>query len=52
MQIADVAYAHGFYELGRFAAVYARMFGERPSETLSRHFLEPPDFLIQPLTAF
>ena len=52
VQIADVAYSHGFYELGRFAAVYARMFGERPSETLSRHFPEPRDFLIQPLTAF
>lgn len=52
VRVADVAYSHGFYELGRFAAVYARMFGERPSETLSRRFPEPRDFLIQPLTAF
>jgi AraC-like DNA-binding protein len=36
--VAAVAYEHGFYELGRFAGNYFRMFGERPSETLAREF--------------
>jgi AraC family ethanolamine operon transcriptional activator len=36
--VATVACEHGFYELGRFAAIYAKTFGERPSETLSRQF--------------
>lgn len=39
-KIADIAYAHGFYELGRFAFVYAKIFGERPSETLGRSYPE------------
>jgi AraC-like DNA-binding protein len=33
--IADVAGAHGFWHMGQFAADYRRMFGERPSETMS-----------------
>ena len=45
-KVADIAYAHGFYELGRFASVYARQFGERPSETLGRTFPEPRAVLI------
>ena len=32
--IADVAYAHGFTHLGRFAQAYRRRFGELPSHTL------------------
>ncbi len=32
--VTDVAVHFGFYELGRFAAVYRRAFGEVPSETL------------------
>ncbi|MBS1213231.1 MAG: AraC family transcriptional regulator [Proteobacteria bacterium] len=39
-KIGDIAYAHGFYELGRFAAAYTRLFGERPSETLRSAFPE------------
>jgi AraC family ethanolamine operon transcriptional activator len=35
--VRDVARAHGFLELGRFAAVYHRMFGELPSQTLRRN---------------
>ncbi|MBO6719782.1 MAG: AraC family transcriptional regulator [Rhizobiaceae bacterium] len=34
--VADVAVAWGFQHLGRFAADYARQFGETPSETLKR----------------
>ena len=32
--VTCVAAAYGFYELGRFAGVYRRAFGEAPSETL------------------
>ncbi|MGI9523263.1 MAG: helix-turn-helix domain-containing protein [Hyphomicrobiaceae bacterium] len=31
--IAETALANGFYELGKFAAYYKRMFGELPSDT-------------------
>jgi transcriptional regulator GlxA family with amidase domain len=34
--VCDIALAHGFHELGRFAAVYRRQFGELPSQTLRR----------------
>lgn len=46
-KIADIAYAHGFYELGRFACVYAKTFGERPSETLGRSFPESRTVLVK-----
>jgi AraC-like DNA-binding protein len=34
--VADLAQRHGFTQLGRFAAVYRREFGEMPSATLAR----------------
>ena len=36
VSVTTVAMDCGFYHLGRFAQVYARTFGERPSETLAR----------------
>jgi len=34
--VTDVAFAHGFYHLGRFSLQYQMAFGERPSATLGR----------------
>ncbi len=34
--VTDIATAHGFFELGQFAARYRKAFGEVPSQTL-RH---------------
>jgi AraC family ethanolamine operon transcriptional activator len=36
LQVTAVAAKHGFTHLGRFAALYARQFGELPSATLAK----------------
>ncbi len=36
MTVSDAGLHWGFWELGRFAGQYRRLFGELPSETLSR----------------
>jgi AraC family transcriptional regulator, ethanolamine operon transcriptional activator len=37
--VTDVAVSWGFFQLGRFAVEYRRMFGEKPSDTLRRGVL-------------
>ncbi len=36
-RVTDIAFAHGFTELGRFANRYQKIFGELPSETLRQY---------------
>jgi AraC family transcriptional regulator, ethanolamine operon transcriptional activator len=36
-KIADIANLNGFWHIGQFAADYRRLFGELPSETLSKY---------------
>ena len=37
IRVTDIAFAHGFTELGRFANRYQKIFGELPSETLRQN---------------
>jgi AraC family ethanolamine operon transcriptional activator len=37
IRVTDIAYAHGFTELGRFASRYQKIFGELPSDTLRQY---------------
>lgn len=39
-RVGEVALACGFTNMGRFADEYARLFGERPSETLARRKIQ------------
>ena len=36
-RVTDAGMSCGFYDLGRFASQYRRLFNELPSETLRRH---------------
>ncbi|MBL8254627.1 MAG: helix-turn-helix domain-containing protein [Candidatus Competibacter sp.] len=45
--VADIAHHQGFYELGRFASDYQRLFGELPSQTLGRPTPEPQRGLLR-----
>ena len=47
--VADIAHRNGFYELGRFATSYKRLFGELPSQTMARSPVEIQD---NPFMAF
>ena len=44
--VAAAACRNGFFELGRFSVVYARTFGEKPSQTLSRRYADPRSVLV------
>ncbi len=39
-RVTRVAMQFGFFELGRFSAVYRRAFGESPSRTMKTHALD------------
>ncbi|MEA2093175.1 MAG: helix-turn-helix domain-containing protein [Pseudomonadota bacterium] len=47
--VADIAHRNGFYELGRFATSYKRLFGELPSQTMA---LPPVETTNNPFMTF
>jgi len=46
--VTDVATGHGFWELGQFAVVYRKLFGEPPSVTLRRPPNDRPSLSARP----
>ena len=52
--VADIAHRNGFYELGRFATSYKRLFRELPSQTMAQPPVETtskPFMTFRPLDA-
>src|SRR5262245_2910570 len=41
--VTSIALEYGFFELGRFSAVYRRAFGESPSRTMKMHVIDDND---------
>lgn len=46
ISVADTAYQHGIYDMGRFASVYKSYFGELPSQTLAKSMLNSSSPLV------
>ena len=46
ISISDTAFEFGIYELGRFASIYKKYFGELPSQTLIKPLIRTDSHLV------